>query len=91
MTAVGATNVGNISIDFDNELITNQPRRNQPLIQSEDRVFPTEGAVKKKGDHIGQFNLGSSVVLIFEAPDTFQFSCEQGQKVFYGQSLGYVL
>ncbi|RCK60943.1 Phosphatidylserine decarboxylase proenzyme 1, mitochondrial [Candida viswanathii] len=41
-----------------------------------------------KGQDIGGFKLGSTVVLIFEAPDNFKFDLEIGQKVKVGQSLG---
>lgn len=44
----------------------------------------------KKGDRIGHFSLGSSIVLVFEAPDNFEFEVEVGQTVKYGQSLGTV-
>ena len=49
-----------------------------------------DGVVLDKGGRVGGFNLGSSVVLIFEAPKDFQFQVEVGQKVFYGQPLGTV-
>ena len=41
-----------------------------------------------RGDRLGCFNLGSSVVLIFEAPRNFQFKVSTGQKVYYGEPLG---
>lgn len=41
-----------------------------------------------KGQDVGGFKLGSTVVLIFEAPDNFKFDLEIGQKVKVGQSLG---
>lgn len=44
----------------------------------------------KKGERIGNFNLGSSVVLVFEAPDNFEFRVETGQVLKSGQSLGTV-
>ena len=49
-----------------------------------------EGVSLAKGDRVGGFNLGSSIVLIFEAPKDFQFQVEVGQKVFYGQPLGTI-
>lgn len=45
----------------------------------------------RKGDRIGGFSLGSSIVLIFEAPKNFQFSVKPGQKIYYGQPLGTIL
>ena len=43
----------------------------------------------QKGDMFGEFNLGSTIVLIFEAPRNFQFKVQAGQKVLYGQPLGF--
>lgn len=45
----------------------------------------------RKGDRVGAFNLGSSIVLVFEAPKNFQFSVKPGQKISYGQPLGTIL
>ncbi|KAK6201692.1 phosphatidylserine decarboxylase-domain-containing protein [Scheffersomyces amazonensis] len=42
-----------------------------------------------KGQEMGGFKLGSTVVLIFEAPDNFKFDLELGQKVKMGQQLGH--
>ncbi len=46
-----------------------------------------EGIMVKKGERLGGFKLGSTVVLIFEAPSNFQFSILPGQKIQYGQSI----
>ncbi|CAG0917850.1 unnamed protein product, partial [Notodromas monacha] len=62
---VGATNVGSIKIPFDLALETNQQKfkRNSWL----DLRFesPVE---QSKGSYFGEFNMGSTLVLIFEAP-----------------------
>ena len=42
----------------------------------------------KKGDGVGHFALGSSIVLVFEAPENFKFLVQTGQTVKFGQPLG---
>ena len=41
-----------------------------------------------RGQEMGGFKLGSTVVLVFEAPDSFKFMVEQGQKVSLGDAIG---
>lgn len=42
------------------------------------------------GEEIGGFKLGSTVVLVFEAPSTFQFGIEAGQKIQLGNPIGRI-
>ncbi len=52
-------------------------------------LYPTnDGLVVSKGAELGRFYLGSSIVLIFEAPDDFEFTVKAGQKIKVGQTLG---
>jgi phosphatidylserine decarboxylase len=93
LTAVGAYNVGSIEIDIDEELVTNSCRDEDErgeAYQGElcDRVFGTEGVAMRKGDHVGLFHLGSTIVLVFEAPKSFEFAVSAGDRVKYGQPLG---
>lgn len=55
---------------------------------SECRINSATGMDMKKGERLGNFNLGSSVVLVFEAPENFQFAVEAGRVVKYGEALG---
>lgn len=41
-----------------------------------------------KGEEVGGFKLGSTVVLVFEAPANFKFDLEVGQRIKMGESLG---
>ena len=52
--------------------------------------FLDEGLDLEKGERLGNFNLGSSIVLIFEAPNNFKFNIQNGQAIKYGQPLGSV-
>lgn len=88
MAAVGATNVGSIKVYKDPELQTNCMRSRKG--KCADLLF-SHGALPglpvSKGEPFGEFNFGSTVVIIFEAPKDFAFSVEAGQTIRMGQSL----
>jgi phosphatidylserine decarboxylase len=92
LIAVGATNVGSIQIYHDKTLRTNSNKfypRGTYIDRSYDntcgQISPTSFI---RGDSFGEFHLGSTIVLIFEAPKNFQFLLKPGQKVKCGQQLG---
>lgn len=102
MTPVGATNVGSIRIHFDKDLRTNTTRRyaeqhNGDEWDGKSRCYEATyaGASKllggyplAKGEQMGGFNLGSTVVLVFEAPKSFKFVVQAGDNVKVGQAMG---
>ncbi|XP_026278781.1 phosphatidylserine decarboxylase proenzyme, mitochondrial [Frankliniella occidentalis] len=87
--AVGATNVGNIRVICDESLHTNMPKwpRGQPLQRDAFLGSPEKGIPFKKGELFGEFRLGSTIVLLFEAPKDFMFDLEKGQKIEVGSAL----
>jgi len=84
-TAVGATNVGSVKVYFDDALKTNHPK----IKQSSDLLLDSHLKLKK-GDMIGEFRMGSTIVLIFEAPSNFEFTINPGDRVRMGQEIGRV-
>ncbi|KAI1310545.1 phosphatidylserine decarboxylase 1 [Mortierella claussenii] len=92
MVPVGATNVGSIVLNFDKELRTNQRKdrythgHGELLYSGVSRLL--NGQPLRVGEEMGGFKLGSTVVLVFEAPKNFKFEVEAGQYVKMGQALG---
>lgn len=85
-TAVGATGVGSIKINFLKEIQTNKSgflwsqTETDVVLESEQQLQP--------GDMVGGFNFGSTIVLMFEAPKEFQFTYQNGDRVRMGSGLG---
>ncbi|XP_040915298.1 phosphatidylserine decarboxylase proenzyme, mitochondrial isoform X3 [Toxotes jaculatrix] len=97
LTAVGATNVGSIRVYFDQELQTNAPRYSKGSFHDHSYVAigdqllkaTDEGGVAlQRGEAMGEFNLGSTIVLLFEAPKDFSFNLQPGQRIRVGEGLG---
>lgn len=89
MTAVGATNVGCVKVYFDNDLKTNESKWSTVLF--EDKKFRLKDIEEKlrfkKGDAFGEFNLGSTIVLLFEAPKGSVVNVASRQKIKMGEAL----
>ncbi|XWS38593.1 hypothetical protein CRYUN_Cryun19dG0144400 [Craigia yunnanensis] len=101
IAAIGATNIGSIELFIEPELRTNRPRKKLlPSEPPEERVYESEGvgAMLKKGDEMAAFNMGSTVVLVFQAPTSkspknsdaseFRFSIRRGDRIHVGEALG---
>lgn len=52
-----------------------------------DRSLETQWSM---GQEVGEFRMGSTVVLLFEAPKDFVFDVEAGQTIQMGQALGRI-
>jgi len=97
LTAVGAYNVGSIRMHFDN-VRTNNIKRDFRCNNLQyfswnglgthfyERQFNSISV--EKGEEIGLFRLGSTVVLIFEADENFQFTVPPYHKIKMGEPLG---
>ncbi|CCH58928.1 hypothetical protein TBLA_0B00850 [Henningerozyma blattae CBS 6284] len=98
MTPVGATNVGSITLNFDKGLTTNIKQYSGgkvPLHTCYESTYRNASTLLKgipllKGEEIGGFKLGSTVVLCFEAPSAFKFQLQINQKVKMGELIGSI-
>ena len=74
------------------DLITNTGENHEPGFYT-DKYFRhrnghSRGIRLKQGQAFGDFNLGSTIVLLFEAPRDFAFKFPPGSKVLVGKALG---
>lgn len=82
VVAVGAFNVGRITADFDEKLVTNR-RGARP----ETHVYHPPAPVGR-GDPLMAFHLGSTVVLLFERPLELEDAIVAGRDIRLGAPLG---
>ena len=85
LVMVAATNVGNITISFDEKVKTNA---REPELAPRERSY--DPAVElKKGDEVGIFHLGSTVIMLYEDGMVSEESATRliGQAVKLGQTL----
>lgn len=83
---IGAINVGKISLSYDKSVTNKFFRNKKEHMYAVDKMPSVE-----KGDEIGIFNLGSTVIILF-AKGMMEFSSlEAGQKVKMGEKIGTLL
>jgi len=86
LVMVGATNVGSIGVPF-SDFRSNSLKRIVAGSQYEGLVFNPAISIEK-GEKLGSFFLGSTVVLIFKNGEMSFSNIESGQAVRLGQNLG---
>ena len=80
MVFVGALNVGKMRFDFDTRIQTNAcASRSEALYKYENLNF-------KKGDHLGNFELGSTIVLVVQS-EFLKFETPANMSVKFGQKI----
>jgi phosphatidylserine decarboxylase len=62
LVMVGATNVGKISLSFEPQILSNQAH-----VKSPQRIVYSPAKPVKKGDELGAFHMGSTVVMLYSA------------------------
>ncbi len=82
MVFVGALNVGQMVFEFESKVETNSDA-------SEVKVYEYEDLTVKKGDCLGYFKMGSTVVMVWEK-DFINLENLLNQKVKYGQAIAYI-
>jgi phosphatidylserine decarboxylase len=63
LVLVGATNVGQMSLSFDSQIVTNVPLASGAEVTSS--IRKSYAVNLQKGDHVGTFHMGSTVVMIY--------------------------
>mmetsp|Transcript_6581 Transcript_6581/g.12152 ORF Transcript_6581/g.12152 Transcript_6581/m.12152 type:complete len:475 (+) Transcript_6581:323-1747(+) len=81
--AVGALNVGSIELACEPSLRTNVMGKRKGCFQ---RTFEPQVSATR-GERLGAFHLGSTVVLVFESDENFEFSVSAGDVVQVGQRI----
>jgi len=88
-SAVGATNVGSIEVPADGSLTTNSADGRPGSFPPKTCKFQSGGFEVQRGEAFGTFNLGSTIVLIFEVPSDVQaeMAVQAGQRVRMGEAV----
>ncbi|KAK9500552.1 hypothetical protein O3M35_001796 [Rhynocoris fuscipes] len=86
-TAVGATNVGSIIVYDDKNLKTNTKIKWRERYKHDKPDEENLNFCWRKGEQIGEFRLGSTIVLLLEAPKDFQFNLKIKEHLKVGKSM----
>lgn len=96
--AVAAYNVADIAIHADKGLQTNRlrtipfPMGGDTFVRTynQDKISGKGGFLLSRGEDVGTFKLGSTIVMCFEVPQDWEFTVPVGSKVILNQILGGV-
>ncbi|QKG85116.1 phosphatidylserine decarboxylase [Kroppenstedtia pulmonis] len=83
---VGATNVGSIKVEYDQDICTNLPRRKCV----ETRTYSSK-EFWEKGAELGRFEFGSTVILLFQKGQIDWEDLKPGMTLRMGQSIGRII
>ncbi|MDR6225245.1 archaetidylserine decarboxylase [Desmospora profundinema] len=87
LVKVGATNVGSIRVSYDPDILTNRRGKKSPV-----RREYREIAVWEKGEEMGRFEFGSTVILLFQARSVQWLEpIRPGGRVQMGQPIGQLI
>jgi phosphatidylserine decarboxylase len=78
---VGATNVGKMTLSFDPEIISNRSNVKKPIYKEYENV------ILNKGDELGCFHMGSTVVLVMDEAFAVDVDKYKGQNSKVGSAL----
>ena len=79
---IGALNVGKMTLSFDDRIQTN-------VEGAEVKVYDYENVTLKRGDELGMFMMGSTIVLLFEEGFVELVENLEGRKVRFGDVVAY--
>lgn len=82
---IGATNVGKIKVEYDDSITTNN------WFRSPKENLYTDQRHLKKGEELGRFELGSTVIVIIENKKGKMIEMEKGQRINYGEPIAIFL
>lgn len=102
MVPVAAYNVGNIKLEIEPDFTSNLRHQYKATDEHVDLYGPGTGGLFKtyaedglaiaKGQEVARFQLGSTVVLVFETKNhDFKFNFKEGDRVKVGQPLGEIV
>lgn len=80
---VGALNVGKMKFDFDERIQTNAKNAKK-------EIYKYENLKVKKGEHLGNFELGSTIVIIGEK-EFLNFKIQKDENIKFSQTIAKIL